>query len=139
MKIESFKQLKQEDVDAQYRNLIGKIGFSINTFCGQVLNALNNNLTIADNLNRELKSIVVTVDATFKPIATTEFKLVKLGNIKISGINVINVINQTNSISYPTSWPGIIFSQDSSTVTIKNVPGLVPNNKFNLTLEIIGS
>ena len=136
MKLQSFKRLIKEEVEEQFRPLIDRVGYSINPFAQDVLIALNKNLTIADNLLQQIKQVEVTVDTTGTPKTTSQFKSDLPQNI--IGMNVIKVENLTNTSVYPTGHPFISFDQSSGVITIKNITGLVADNKYRLTINTIG-
>ena len=132
MKIQPFKRINIEDYPDQYQDLISNLGSSINLFTDEVYNALQNNLSITDNLNQSKVSIKVSVDASGAPTQTLQFKT----NLTAScyGINVVNVVNNTNSTTYPTGMPFISFSQSNGVITVNNITGLQPSNQYTLSL-----
>jgi hypothetical protein len=51
---------------------------------------------------------------------------------KLYGIICINALNQSGDSTYPTAMPFISWSQNGSTITIKNISGIgIPNNQTN--------
>lgn len=136
MKLESFRRLIKEDVDEKDRPLMDKIGYSINSFADQVLQAFKNNITIEDNLNWSKRQIEVTVDASGIPTMPSQFK----SGISSStyGISVEKAVNVTTPLIFPTTAPFISFSESNSLITINNISGLPSGNKFRLNLIIKG-
>jgi hypothetical protein len=137
MKLAGFLRLKKEDVDEQFRPLVDKIGFSINNFAEQVLNALNKKLTITDNLNQELKELTLTMGASGAPTESIQFKN-ELG-INIKGMIVARVENVTNPSSYPATAPFVTWDETNFLVTVKNITGLTSGNKYKIRLITIGN
>lgn len=138
MKIGGYKRIVVEDYDSKYQDLIGKLGFVVNSSFDTIFQALTRNLSINDNLNQYLTSFDVKVSANGIPINKTQVKT----NLKGScvGIICVKAINQTNSSSYPSSSPLISFSQvDSSIISIDHITGLSANQTYTLTVILLGS
>lgn len=132
MKLQSWRNLVKDNFPQKYYDLIDTLGFSLNPMMSQVLNALNKNLTIADNLNMQYKDITITVDATGKPISTTTYKSTLTGTTQ--GITVIKTDNLSSAGTYPISAPFVSWSDNSGTVTITNISGLQANQKYQIRL-----
>lgn len=135
MKIDGGKRLIAEDFSSDDKQLVNKLGLILNPFTEQITQALRKNLTIADNLNMELKKLIIQVDAGGIPISANQLQTV-ISNA--SGITIIRAINLTNTIGYPTGNPFCTFVQKSNIIEIQHVTGLTPNDKWQLTLQIIG-
>lgn len=135
MKIENFRRLIKEDVDQQYRPLVEKIGYILNPFAEQIVQAFNKNLSIDDNLNWSKKTITVTVDSNGTPTSTTQFQSGIAANT-VYGITVEKAINLTNPNIYPTGAPFISYSENNKLITINNIKGLPSGNNFQLNLII---
>jgi hypothetical protein len=99
---------------------------------------LNQDLSFTDNFNAITKTITLTVNASGTPSTTITIPTTTLGSA-VSGILLINAVNQTNSAVYPTSAPFVSFTATSSAITITNITGLQANNSYNLTIVILGS
>lgn len=138
MKVEAFRRIDKASVEEEQRPLIDALSGAINPLAEQLVNAVNGNLTTADNLNREYKNVDVEVITGGNPKNTTEFQLLKLSTIQITGINVVKAENLTSSTTYPTGCPFISYTQNGKVITIKNITGLAASNKYRLTLEILG-
>lgn len=133
-KIQSFRRIIKEDVEEKYRPLVEKIGTSINQFADDVTSALNNNITIADNLNQFIKDVTFSVDSSGSPNPALSFKSTLTGLCQ--GFTVIKVENLTSSTVYPTNTPFISFGENNKLITVNNITGLVANNKYKI--RIIG-
>ena len=132
--IDNFKKIVQEDYDKQYQDMINKLAYSINPFAEQVVDALDNGISITDNLNWGKATITVTVDSTGTPTTITKFKSGITGNSY--GVAVEKAVNTTNATVYPTSAPFISYSESNGVITVNNISGLPANNKFTLNLTI---
>lgn len=135
MKIQTFKRIIKEDVKPEYRELVDKIGFSINVFAEEVVKALNNGLDVEDNFNQAIKDVLVTVDASGVPTSTTAFKSGVTGSI--AGLHVIKATNNTSTNTLPTAYPYISWTESNGLITINKIIGLPAKNQFTLRLLII--
>ena len=129
-----YKRLVKEDFPDEYRDLIDKLSFPLNSHMEQVRNILTKGIDF-DNLSRELITLTIQTDNLSKPINKLTFKS-NLVN-KVKGINVISAVITSSNSSYLQSAPFISFSQDSGIVTILNISGLGPETKYELLLETI--
>ncbi len=133
-KLQIPKKIRFEDFDAQYKEIIEKVGFAFNPFSDEVYQLLNGNLD-STNLNRQIQDVDVQTDATGKIMSQPQIKTSVNGRVR--GINVINAINLVNSNTYPTTAPFVSFTTNSNILTILNVTGLQANSQYKLTLELI--
>ncbi len=130
-------QIRAEDFSDDDRELAEKIGSPYNSFADDVYKQVNGNLTFA-NLDRQLVTLEVRIDGSGAVINKPQIKLTL--NSKITGTKVINATNLDSSTTYPTACPFVNYDiGNQNLITIKNVSGLQPNSRYNLTLEIIGS
>lgn len=135
MKIQPPKRIIKEDVEEQFRTLIDKIGYIINSFHDDVYNALNNNLSIEDNFTQSRKDITITVNASGVPTTPTQFKT---GLSKpCAGVVVIRAQNTVNSTSYVTAAPFVSYTENNSIITVQQITGLPANTQFKLKLLLI--
>lgn len=135
MQINRPKRILVEDFSDENKEVAEKIGYVINNFNEEIYNLVSGNLDV-DNLRQKIVSINVTVNASGIPTQRTQFRT-GLGN-QINGIQCIRAENLTNSTTYPTSAPFITFTINNEIVTISHVTGLNTNNKYKLTLLLIG-
>lgn len=131
-RLQSFKRITVEDFEQKDRALVSKIAYAVNVFAEDVLNNLNNNLTIEDNLNLAKKDLTVTVDASGN---VTNSVSLKTGlNHSCQGSLVIRAVNLTNTANIPTGTPFITFTENSGLLTILNITNLVANDQYKLKL-----
>lgn len=136
MKVQGFKRLIKENVTEDFRDVIDTVGASVNVFAEDVLNALNNNISVDDNLKMEYKQVDVTVAATGVPTSVTQLNTKLFG--KIQGITVERAENLTSTITYPSGAPFVSYSQNNTLITLNHITGLQANNKYRLTLLLKG-
>lgn len=130
MKLPSFRRLFKTDFSQEEQPLVEKLSGSLNNGIEVLYDALNNKISIRDNLQCTVKDVDVQVDSSGNPLGTTGFQL--NNSNKVEGISVIRADNLTNSVTYPTNTPFISFTQNTSSIIINNVTGLQPNNIYRL-------
>lgn len=130
-KPQSFRRIIIEDFPEKERPLISKLAYCLNPFAEDVLQCLNNNLSIKDNLELEQRTFSVTV-ASGVPTGVLTIKTGLTSNC--AGTQVIKAVNKTNSSHVPTSVPFITFSNDAGNIIISNISGLQDNEKYDLTV-----
>lgn len=129
MKLPSFKTLIASDFEKIYKKLVDQLSLSLNNGVQILYTALNNNLSLRDNLNCTVKDVLVTVDANGKPTQSTAFTLSN-SNAKVDGITVIMALNQSNTSVYVNSQPFITGTQSSNTYIINNITGLQVQQQY---------
>jgi hypothetical protein len=132
MKINTFKRIIKEEFKEDQREMIDKIAYAVNPFAEEVIKALSNNLTVADNLAQKFRDVTVEVDATGAPKQPLLFKTNLTTNCQ--GIITMKATNLTNPTTYPTGYPFLSFTELNNILTINNITGLPANNKFTLRL-----
>jgi len=134
MKLSNTRQIRAEDYDDEYTDLITQLGSILNSFMQEVVELTDGRIDF-ENLNQNIKTFDITVDSSGVPIQTP-FK-VGLGKTGVRGVQVINTYNLTNSTGYPTSQPYINFTPiGGDLIRIQSVTGLLPNQKYQLTILI---
>jgi hypothetical protein len=133
MKLPSYKRIITQDYDAESQKLIEQLGGNINDSFGLLYSALNNRLTISENISSTVKEIEITVDANGKPVNDASFRLDIL-NTNVIGCICIKATNLVNSAIYPTGAPWISFIQNENSVRILNVTNLQPNTRYSLKI-----
>lgn len=132
MRLPSFKRLLTQDYQKEFQKLIDTLSVSLNSGIESLYEALNNNVSLKDNIKCTVKNVTLQVDSQGKPKVTTSFLLDIKG--KIYGISSINAVNSTNPNTYPLGGQTISFTQNDTIVTITNVTGLQQNDTYVLTL-----
>lgn len=130
MKLPSFRRLFSSDFPAQFKQLIDTLSVSLNNGIEVLYEALNNQITLRDNISCTVKDITLAVNANGVPTQNSSIKLNTTN--KVEGCVVISAINQTNSATYPSSGVFISFTQNSNTLIINNIAGLQPGQQYTL-------
>lgn len=136
MKLPSFRRLFNQDYPKEFQKLIDTLSVSLNNGIEVLYNALNNQLTIRDNLKATVRDVLVTVNATGIPIQGGTFTLDFDGNV--DGVIVISAINQVNSSIYPTSGVFISGVQSNKSFIINNITGLQAGQSYSLRVVAFG-
>lgn len=128
---QQFRRIIIEDFPEKERETISKLAYSINSFAEDILQCLNNNLSIKDNLAAEQKIITVTV---VSGVPTQNLTIQTNLKTNCSGTQVINALNKTTPANVPTSCPFITFTNQSGSIKINNISGLQDNEEYQLTV-----
>jgi len=134
-KLSGFKRVIKEEFKEEYQELIDKLGYSVNSFAEEVINAFNGNIN-EDNILDKSKTITTTLDSSGIPTQDLSFKSGLVGKTK--GIIVVKAENLTNPNTYPTGAPFCTFSENNGIVSVSHITGLPASQKYRLTLKIIG-
>lgn len=132
IKLPGFKRLLGTDFDKQFQDLVNQLALSLNNGIDVLYQALNNNITLRDNIKSTVQSITVSVDSSGAPKGGAVFKLTFAG--KVDGITVLSAQNQDNPAIYPTGGVFISGAQNNNIYTINNITGLQPNASYLLTI-----
>lgn len=131
--LNTIKRVVVEDFDSKDRETIGKLAYIINFFMENVVRQFNGNIDF-DNLNQDLTTFKITVDASGIPIGNN---LIKTTVNNASGAIVINATNNTNIGTFPSSAPAVITTASGNLLKIKKVYGLQANSEYNLTILVL--
>jgi len=130
------KRITVEEFPPKDQNLVRKLAYPINSFIEQTRNLFNKNIDFL-NLNQEIVTLSVSVDANGLPIVDTKFK----SNLrkKVQGVICIRAFNINTPTTFVVATPFISFTQDGNIVLVASVTGLQANTQYNLILLTIGS
>lgn len=107
---------------------------TLNLFAFPVYNALNKNLTVADNLNEATTMITVTGNSVAAD-NTASFLNPIQGNPQ--GVTVINVqITGTATQTYPSSAIQVFWTFDGTSIRIGAITGLSNGVVYDITLKV---
>ena len=130
MKLSS-KKLSLEDFKEQ-QQWIGGLLQTINDTLGQLVQLLNNGISIEDNLHQEIKEIKFLNDSTAFPIKfKTKF------NTYPKGLQLIYCIDSSNVDL--TSCPFINWSFSNGIITITSITGLTVSRTYTARILVIYS
>lgn len=132
MQLPSFRRIFSTDYPSQFKQLIDTLSVSLNNGIEVLYNALNNEITLEDNIACTVKQVTLQVDSTGKPTQGGAFTL--NNNTQILGVVVLSAINNSNSNAFVTGAPFITGTQSGTTYTINNITGLQPNVSYILNV-----
>jgi hypothetical protein len=130
MRLPSFRRIYKTDYEQQYQKLIDTLSVSLNNAFDSIFGALNNGISLTDNIACTVKDVIIQVDSSGKPLTSTSFNINTIGTIK--GVQVIQATNLDNPGIYPTSQPFITYTQNNQTILILNASGLQVNVRYSV-------
>jgi hypothetical protein len=131
MKLNNTRQVRAEDFDAEYEQLTSQLGAILNSFMQEVVE-LSDNRVDFENKVENIRDFEITLGESGVPI--NEFNI-NLNKSNIRGIEVVRVINSTNPNALLTGGPFVSWTPiGGSSVRIDQITGLLPNNRYILTI-----
>jgi hypothetical protein len=107
---------------------------TLNLFVFPVYNAMNKNLTVAQNLNQAYVTISLTGSSTATNNVTSFLNPIQ-GDP--TGVTVVNVqITGTSTPTFPTSAIQVYSSFDGSSISIGSITGLADTVNYSITLRV---
>jgi len=123
-------KLTLEDFKEQ-REWIGPLFSILNGFTGDLVAALNNGLTVEDNLRQEIKEIKFKNSSSDYPV-----KFKAKFNLNPKGMYPIYFYNNTLS-AYSTQTPWVEWSYSDGLISISNVSGLTADSQYTIRLLVV--
>jgi hypothetical protein len=137
VKLSNYRRMFEQDFSPEDRPLISKLGVSINSSFEELYNALNNKITIRDNISATIGEFTVTVDSEGIPKNKTSFKLENNQTI-VEGLLVINVTGAKDSSILPTGGVFVSFVRNENFIIIQNIKGLEPEQLYKIKVIVLG-
>lgn len=134
MKLNNTRQIRAEDFDDEYSQLVSQMGSILNSFMQEVVELSDGRIDF-ENMVSNIKTFEVTVNENGIP-TQAPFK-VNVEKSGVRGLQVIRAYNLTNSAGYATGQPFINFVPVGGTlVQVQNITNLRPNEKYQITVVI---
>ena len=135
-KISSYRRLMEQDFpdDAE---LIKKLGITVNASFEELYSALNNRLTVKENLSATMLEFTVSVNASGVPNNKTTFKL-QNGQTTVEGLIVIDAYGTNDPTLLPTAGIFVHFARNENNINIQNIKGLPANVPFTVKVIVLG-
>lgn len=130
MKLPNFRRIMKGDYPEEDQGLIDQLSAVINQGLEQVYFALDNRLTLSENLACTVGEFEIEVNSGGIPKARTVFKVGN--NQKIDQVIVGDVESLTASPVYPTSGVTVSWSQVTDGILISHITGLPANVKYRV-------
>jgi hypothetical protein len=136
-KLSTFRRLFKSEFKKEYHDLIEKLIVSINNGFDTVYDALNNKLTLKNNILCNVKDFTVRVNSNGEPITPLLLAVSFKNNITV--VTLGKITNNTNFLSYPTTGVTISWEQQSvGFLKINHITGLIPENEYNIRVVVYG-
>jgi hypothetical protein len=134
MKLNNTRQIRAEDFEDEYTQLVGQLGVILNSFMQEVVEMSDGRVDF-DNKSEQKLSFDITVNSSGVP-TQVPFK-VKTNIKSIVGSQVIRAYNLTDVSVVPTGQPFINFTPlGGGFIRIDSITGLVADNKYKITVII---
>ena len=132
-KLSNVRTINPQDFPEETQETVQKLAYIINSFMQEVVNMSNKN-TDFENLNQNFITLTLEVDANGKAVGVNKINVQKANPV---GIQVIRAINTTNVSLSSDVAPFIYWTPTGGNlVTIDKVVGLLPNNKYQLSIVV---
>lgn len=132
MKLNNVRQIRAEDYQDEYKDLVNGLGSILNSFMQEVVE-LSEGRVDFENRPEVIKTFEITVNQSGVPVQLP-FK-VATGKNRIQGSQIIRTINLSNNLGFPTAQPFLNFNPlGGDIIQVLNVSGLRPGDKYLLTV-----
>jgi hypothetical protein len=127
------RRITTEDYPKENRELVDKLGFTINPFFNSIVDAFNKNLSFTDNFNAQ----IVELDFT-APVSANQLTIKNPVKGSVGSIVVLRVQNTTNSNATLTAAPFVEYAiLQNNQLQILNITGLTAGNKYLIKLLLL--
>ena len=133
MKLPVIQRFQKQDY-ADSPNWFNRFIQDINQFCETVWNALNKNLTIADNMDAQIYSTSIRAGVA---AVNNAFSFVSQLKHTPQAILVGQVVDSVAYSTPLTSAVGVTWNFSTPNINITGIAGLTNGRTYNLTLVII--
>ena len=131
-KLSNYRRIYKNDFPEESRPIIEKLSVTVNQSFDEIYQALNRNLTFADNITSTIATVNVSISSDGTPSTKTSFKLSSTQK-NVNGIIALSA----SGPKFPIAGIFISFTNDSGIITINNIQGLSPGSTYSLTLLCI--
>lgn len=132
MQIPNSRRITVEDYQEDHRDTVSKLANSLNTFMDDVVDLTRKNIG-ADNLNRHIAKIDITVDASGSPIGVSQMNI---GLRTFTGKNILDIQSLVAGKPNVISAPYIdVTYQGNGIVRINKIYGVPANTKVRIVIE----
>lgn len=135
-RLQGFKRIEGDMFPQEMRRIGEAIGYSVNVFADEVLNAFDHNITM-NNLNQSISQFTTIVDSNGIP------KIDLILNISVSGLQGLHVIRAEN-LSDTTNLTGSPFLTynlvgSGNKLQITHITGIPADKEYRFTVHFIGN
>lgn len=135
-RLQGFKRIESEGVPKEQREFAETVGYAVNVFAEEVIDAFNNKRISFDNLNQRLLSFNANVNSDGIP---QQEILLNPGVTGFKGLLVISAISDVG-LGNPTGAPFLTFQRmNNGAFRVTHITGLPADTDFAVTAIVIGS
>lgn len=128
------KKLAPENFPKQYQDIISQIAYPFNTAIESVISTVNGQIDF-DNTPWQYKQLTFTINADGTLPVSASFPLTTTGQPK--GMQVIQVVNNTNVNTPLTAAPFISYSINASNMAVlTGITGLTAGNNYTINVIV---
>jgi hypothetical protein len=132
-KLGQLKRISAEDFDKKDRDFVNRLAFVLNPFLNALANALDNSLTIEDNLVLAYQDIQFTAPITPNTPVTVLSPL----NVLVRGLEIIRVDNLDSPVAVLPASPFLEFTNgDGKQIIITNSTGFIPGTRYKVRVVV---
>ena len=132
MQIPNSRRITVEDYQKDHRDTVSKLANSLNTFMDDVVDLTRKNIG-ADNLNRHIVKMDITVDGSGNPIGVSQMNI---GLKTFTGKNILDIQSLVAGKPNVISAPYIdVTYQGNGIVRINKIYGVAANTKVRIVIE----
>ena len=136
-KLPTLRRLFKGDFKPEYGELVDKLITSINNGFDNVYDALNNKITLRNNILCDIKDFSVQVNSSGVPTNTLILN-VSFPN-SVSVVTLGKITNISNTQAYPSGGVTISWEQQSAgSIKIKHITGLTSGETYSIRVVIYG-
>ncbi len=133
MKLPTFRKINKNDYPTDYKDLMERLAYTINLDVEVLYEALNGNITLADNQRVTVSQFSMQAKADGTPNGTAPQIKLKF-NTAVIGTHVISLVDPRNVNRYPTSGPFCSGVQDGEFFKVNHITGLESGITYNITI-----
>ncbi len=123
------RRILSEDFPQKYNDLLDKLLYPINDAIESISNAMNNSLTVADNMSAQ----ETVLDITTLPTASSPIYFRSTLKSPCRGITCI-AADVTGSGTAPTGQPFFTFENAGNNIKVTNITNLTSGTRYSLRI-----
>lgn len=135
MKLPNFRRIFKGDYQAEFQGLVEQLSVTINNGFEVIYEALNNKISLRDNIACTVGEFLVEVNDSGTPKNSITVKL-RSSNERVEGVMVISATNTSNASTYPPGAVFVSYTPNSDFITINNIKGLTANVQYRIKVVI---
>lgn len=136
-KLPTLRRLFKGDFKPEHGELVDKLITSINNGFDNVYDALNNKITLKNNILCDIKDFSIQVNSSGIPTNALVLNVSFASTVSI--VSVGKITNSSNPQSFPAGGVTITWEQESAGfIKIKHITGLTSGETYSIRVVIYG-